>query len=193
MNPVSTSAVEDWIAAKLWRDGSVLAQTLEPKQRGACFIQPLANGPALGTDDLWSRSRAGTWSAPRRKWRWMTWSARAPSTSGPSSSPLAAVNLRSSAPCTRASWLETACTSLVGTMAAAASTISTSLALRPRNGRRSIPQAVKMVVLPWFYYEKMGYMEYESMWNQIKDRLDNYRRFGNYDLETTVWKLRLGN
>ena len=27
----------------------------------------------------------------------------------------------------------------------------------------------------------------------MEDRLDNYRRFGNYDLETTLWELRLGN
>ena len=27
----------------------------------------------------------------------------------------------------------------------------------------------------------------------MEDRLDNYRRFGNYDLETTIWELRLGN
>ena len=28
---------------------------------------------------------------------------------------------------------------------------------------------------------------------RMEDRLDNYRRFGNYDLETTLWELRLGN
>ena len=32
-------------------------------------------------------------------------------------------------------------------------------------------------------------------WDSIamEDRLGNYRRFGNYDLETTIWELRLGN
>ena len=29
--------------------------------------------------------------------------------------------------------------------------------------------------------------------SMMEDRLDNYRRFGNYDLETTLWELRLGN
>jgi len=29
--------------------------------------------------------------------------------------------------------------------------------------------------------------------DMMEDRLDNYRRFGNYDLETTIWELRLGN